>query len=50
MKTFIEQKEELRREIEERRRENESLFRRIDHNEEMILTLEKTLEEVGTEQ
>jgi len=49
MKTFIEQKSDLRREIEERERENESLFHRIDHNESMIAELKKTLAKVGTE-
>jgi predicted RNase H-like nuclease (RuvC/YqgF family) len=49
MKTFIEQKAELRGEIEQRERENESLFNRIDHNETTITELKKKLEQVGTE-
>ena len=48
MKTFIEQKNDLRREIEQRERENESLFNRIDHNEIMIAQLKDTLAKVGT--
>lgn len=49
MKTFIEQKADLAREIAERERENESLFDRIDHNEKMITELRKRLAEVGKE-
>lgn len=47
MKTFIEQKAELRGEIERRERENESLFNRIEINEAMIIGLKMTLEQVG---
>ena len=49
MKTFIEQKAELRGEIGQRERENESLFNRIEHNESMIIELKKKLEQVGKE-
>jgi len=49
MKNFIEQKADLQREIQDRERENQSLFNRIDHNEKMITTLRKTLAEVGKE-
>jgi len=47
MKTFIEQKAEITKQIEELERENNSLFDRIDHNENMITVLKKTLAEIG---
>lgn len=49
MKTFIEQKAELKRQIEELERENRRLFDTIDKNEQTIAELEEILTEVGTE-
>lgn len=49
MKTFIEQKQDLKREIEELERENRRLFNTIDKNELTIAGLKETLSEVGTE-
>ena len=48
MKTFIEQKTDLKREIEELERENERLFDTIDKNELRIAQLKDTLAKVGT--
>jgi len=47
MKTFIEQKNELRREIDGLERENERLFDIIDKNELTISQLKDTLTKVG---
>jgi len=49
MKTFIDQKEDIKREIEELERENRRLFDTIDKNEYTIAQLEEILAEVGTE-
>ena len=48
MKTFIEQKNDLTREIEELERENDRLFDTIDRNEFTIAQRRKVLAEVGT--
>ena len=47
MKTFIEQKREVEQEIEDRERENESLFHRIDHNDTIIKQLRENLARIG---
>jgi len=48
MKTFIEQKAELKREIEELERANRRLFDEIDQNEHQITLLQQILAEVGS--
>jgi len=49
LKTFIEQKADLSREIEELERENRRLFDTIDKNELTISQLKEILAEVGME-
>ena len=49
MKTFIEQKNDLRGGIEELERENHRLFDTIDKNELIIAQFKEILAEVGTE-
>ena len=48
MATFIEQKANLKQEIEELERENCRLFDTIDKNEHTIAELEQVLAEIGT--
>ena len=50
MMTFIEQKKELAREIEELERENRRCFDTIDKNELTISQLKEILADIGTEQ
>ena len=47
MKTFIGQKEQLRREIAELEREINSLYDRIDHDERLITEKRELLDIIG---
>jgi len=47
MRTFIEQKADIRAEIAALERENERLFNKIDQNELMITELRQILDEIG---
>lgn len=48
MKTFIEQKVDLRTQIEDLELQNQQLYDEIDDNELAIAKLQKLLSEVGT--
>lgn len=48
MKTFIEQKEELREHIAELERKNRQLYKEIDRNEDEITECSFILKRVGT--
>ena len=50
MMTFIEQKNELKRQIEDLEIKNMQLYDEIDSNEEKISKLQKVLANIGTEQ
>jgi len=48
MKTFIEQKDDIKRQIIDLERRNQQLYNEIDNNEAEIIKLQKTLAIVGT--